>query len=149
MRSIGLGLVLVGACSGAATVDDPGGSSAVTWHRDVLTLPAYLETYDETSGVWSGFSGAIVLQASVADGLAELGRVDHRDLVTASECLYDRWWGYGTDACQYGSEWWYAQVRRSVYVEDYLYTISDYGVKVNELLAPENDVATVVFWPAP
>jgi uncharacterized secreted protein with C-terminal beta-propeller domain len=120
---------------------------AFTWHRDVLTIPAYFERYDAGTGTWTGFSGAISLRASVTDGLAELGRVDHHDLVDASTCLYARWWDYGEDACAWGGEWWYAQVRRSVYIEDNLYTISNYGVKVNALNDPSVRIATVVFYP--
>ena len=120
---------------------------AFTWHRDVLTLPAFFERWDDELGAWSGFSGAIVLSASVEGGISELGRVDHHDLVEASDCLYDRWWGWGDEVCAYGGSWWYAQVRRSVYIEDNLYTISDYGVKVNELMDPSVEIGRVVLFP--
>lgn len=45
---------------------------------------------------------------------------------------------------------WYgwANVRRSVYVEDNLYTISNYGVRVNDLNDPSVDIAEVLFYPA-
>ena len=41
-----------------------------------------------------------------------------------------------------------ARVRRSVYIEDYLLTVSDYGVKVNELTDPSNEFRSVLFYPA-
>jgi uncharacterized secreted protein with C-terminal beta-propeller domain len=155
---------------------------AFTYGRDVLTIPAFTQTWDEVTQTYSGFSGTISLKATVADGISELGRVDHESLVDQSECLYDWWWaatdvvdggGTGTDTgvatdpgvpadggvsepgspggafsyCDWDYGYWYAQVRRSVYVEDNLYTISDYGVKVNDLNNPATEIATVVFYP--
>jgi hypothetical protein len=118
---------------------------AFTYHRDVLTIPAFTETYDASTGTWDGFSGTISFHATPEDGITEIGRVDHRDLVAQSECLYDRW--YDWDAgCGYDS-YWYARVRRSVYIEDNLFTISDYGVKVNDLNDPAIAHTSVVYYP--
>lgn len=52
-------------------------------------------------------------------------------------------WSY----CQDGY-YWYAEVRRTRYIDDYLYTISNYGVKVNELYDPSIQVGEVLFHPA-
>ena len=153
---------------------------AFTYGRDVLTIPAFTQTWDEATQTYSGFSGTISLKATVADGISELGRVDHESLVDQSQCLYDWWWAAtdvgtgGTDTggvavdpgvpadggvsepgspggtfsyCDWDYGYWYAQVRRSVYVEDNLYTISDYGVKVNDLNHPATEIASVVFYP--
>lgn len=49
------------------------------------------------------------------------------------------------DGC---AESWYAWMRRGIVVDDALYSLSDYGLKVNELRAPEVELARVVFWPA-
>lgn len=168
---------------------------AFTYHRDVLTLPAYTWSWDEESGLYDGFSGTVSLHVTVADGISELGRVDHRDLVADSACIYDIWWAEdreggdvvegddgdreeigdeggvdpepGEDTppddggeepeptepddtwsyCDWDYGYWYAQVRRSVYIEDNLFTISDYGVKVNDLNAPDTQIARVLFYP--
>lgn len=107
---------------------------AFTYHRDVLSFPAYTWEGEE------GFSGLVAIAVDI-DGLAlsELGRVDHADLVGLSSCLYG-------DDCD---DWyWYAWMRRSVVIEDNLYSLSDYGMKVNALLTPEQEIARVVFWPA-
>ena len=69
-----------------------------------------------------------------------VARVDHEDLVHESACLY------GEGYCGY-DYYWYAWMRRSVYVEDNVFSISDYGVKVNDLMHPEIEHASVVFNP--
>jgi uncharacterized secreted protein with C-terminal beta-propeller domain len=151
---------------------------AFTYHRNTLTIPAFTETYDESSGTWSGFSGTISFAATRADGIEEIGRVDHRELVEQSECLWGGWSGGGDvvtelapaaeaetpadggtdpaeppvdaepyDPCGWDA-YWYAQVRRSVYIEDNLFTISNYGVKVNDLEDPAVEHAAVLFFPA-
>jgi hypothetical protein len=111
---------------------------AFTFHRGVLSIPAYL--YD-----WSGyetdrFSGLVMLGVDES-GLHEVGRVDHEDLVRESECL----WGPGY--CDYDNYYWYAWMRRSVYVEDNVFSISNYGIKVNDLNNPEIEHARVLFYP--
>jgi uncharacterized secreted protein with C-terminal beta-propeller domain len=171
---------------------------AFTFHRDVLTMPAFTQSWDEQTGQYSGFSGTISVRVT-ADGIDPVGRVDHRDLVDDSVCVYDLWWGVGVegDVSEGGDEggssegsdggappddgsdpdvgepdqgepvpdeevevdpywsycdpdygFWYAQVRRSVYIEDNLFTISDYGVKINDLNDPETELARVLFYPA-
>ncbi len=106
---------------------------AFTFHRDVLSFPAYI--YEDGQG----FSGLIAIGVDTDEGLTELGRVDHADLVNGSVCLW------GEDNC--GDWYWYAQMRRSVVIEDNLYSLSDYGLKVNELETPEAEIARVLFWP--
>lgn len=120
---------------------------AFTYHREVLTIPAFLESYDEVNG-WEGFSGTISFRATPDEGITELGRVDHRDLVADSECLWTWWYDWGEGACDAGSDYWYARVRRAAYVEDNLYTISDYGVKVNDLDDPSIEHTRALFYPA-
>jgi uncharacterized secreted protein with C-terminal beta-propeller domain len=107
---------------------------AFTFHRDVLSFPAYV--WDDGEN----FSGLIAIKVDTEDGLEELGRVDHADLVSDSACLHGDW-----DDCY--DYYWYAWMRRSVVIEDNLYSISDYGMKVNELETPEAEIARVLFWP--
>lgn len=113
---------------------------AFTFDEGVLTIPAYY--YDYSSGDYEWWSGAVVMDVSVADGVSERGRVEHSDLLAEAECVY------GEDYEEYCEEYAYATLRRSVYIEDYLYTVSDYGVKVGALATPETDVAHIVFHPA-
>ncbi|MBW2256734.1 MAG: beta-propeller domain-containing protein [Deltaproteobacteria bacterium] len=108
---------------------------AFTYHRGVLSVPIYTSSWD--NGTWSRFSGLLVLDAS-EHGIMELGRVDHSDLVAQSECLY----GYNCET------YWYASIRRSVYIEDNVYSLSNYGLKVNDLYDPEEEIAQVLFRPA-
>lgn len=120
---------------------------AFTFHNGVLAVPLYTYEYDEGTGSYDTFSGLWVIGVDPGGtNLTELGRVDHDDLVAASECVYT--WYYGDDAgvpCE--DYYWYAGMRRSVIMEDKLYSVSDYGVKVSELLTPDDTVASVLFWP--
>lgn len=121
---------------------------AFTYHRDVLTIPAFFEQYDPATERWDGFSGTVSFDARAGHDIAEIGRVDHHDLVSQSQCIYDIWYDWDWDACAWGS-YWYAKVRRSVVIEDNLFTISDYGVKVTDLLDPTVEHARVVYYPTP
>lgn len=136
---------------------------AFTYHNGVLSFPAYVYDWDDSSGEEDYFSGIIAIQVDTGEesgtaSLVELGRVDHADLVAESDCLYESYYGYedydeddsgygyGDDPCE---DWyWYATMRRSVVIEENLYSISNYGVKVNELLDPDVELARVLFHPA-
>lgn len=115
---------------------------AFTYHRDVLTVPMY--TWYSGSGPDRWFSGAISLSAT-PDGLSEIGRVDHRPLVDDSECLWSRWYDWEDSVC--AGDYWYANVRRSIYIEDNLFTLSNYGLRVTDLNDPSIEHARVVFYP--
>jgi hypothetical protein len=179
---------------------------AFTFHRDVLTIPAFTYSWDQTTGNYDGFSGTISFKVTAAEGIQELGRVDHRALIDDSECIWDILWAEEKDPredetdpdapgdtdddvvvdpppddggedpgeepgeepseepgeepgeepiedgewsyCDWDYGYWYAQVRRSVYIEDNLYTISNYGVRVNDLNDPSISIADVLFYPA-
>jgi uncharacterized secreted protein with C-terminal beta-propeller domain len=93
-----------------------------TFHRDVLSFPVYH---------YSGghrYDGLFVLAVDKNAGFAELGRVYHADYFS---CRMS-----SLAICS-------AQMRRSIYIEDYLFSISDRGIKVNQLLRPEVELATV------
>jgi len=97
---------------------------AFTFHRGILSIPAYISLQHQR-----GFSGLIVLEVDADAGIAESARIDHSNLVTGA--------GIGPGA--------FARMRRSVYIEDYLYSISNLGIKVNELYHPTNEITSVVF----
>jgi uncharacterized secreted protein with C-terminal beta-propeller domain len=91
---------------------------AFTYHRGVLSIPAYI------SGEDGRFSGLLVLRADPENGIWALGRIDHQDL---------------------SHEDHHAWMRRSVYIEDAIYSLSSAGVKVNSLENPEVEIASVPF----
>ena len=125
---------------------------AFTFAYGKLTIPAFTESYNESEERWEGFSGTITFAIDADAGISEVGRVDHRDLVGLSTCNYARWYDWAEeDSCSWDYGYWYAQVRRSLYskkgADEYLYTVSDYGVKVNDLNAPSTDFGSVLFYP--
>lgn len=91
---------------------------AFTFHRGVLSIPVYIR------GDEGRFSGLLVLAVDPEDGIWELGRIDHQGLGAGD--------GHPT-------------MRRSVYIEDAIYSLSSAGVKVNSLTNPEVELAKVPF----
>lgn len=117
---------------------------AFTFHRGVLTIPAYSWNYNEQEG-YELFSGTISFSVDLENGITELGRVDHSSLIAQSECLYEMWYGDYYDGC---NSWYYQPyVRRSLYIEDNLFSLSNYGLKVNALMEPSTEIADVLFYP--
>lgn len=92
---------------------------AITYHRDVLSFPRYRWT--DVQGYESSLA---VVDAVPGQPLLHLGDIRHDDL---------------------GSPDRYNRVRRSVVIENWLYSISDAGIKVTPLRSPNNVVATVEF----
>ncbi len=93
---------------------------AFTFHRGVLSIPAWTWSVDRM------FSGLVVLDVDLELGIHEIGRVDHSELSEGD---------------------WMPWLRRSVYIEDSLYSISNAGVKVNLLRNPATELAAVPFTP--
>jgi uncharacterized secreted protein with C-terminal beta-propeller domain len=91
---------------------------AFTFHRGVLSVPMSLYSRDRY------VSSVAVLDVDVEEGIRELGRVDHADLA--------------------GPEEW-TWMRRSVYVEDFLFSLSNVGLKASVLRDPADVVAAVPF----
>jgi hypothetical protein len=104
---------------------------AFTFFDGVAAIPvqAYTEVWDtggrEVAPV--PFSGLVVVDVDRVGTLTELGRVDHADLVDASM----------------GSS--LPRMRRSVVIEDVLYSMSDAGVKASVLRDPSTEIARVPF----
>ena len=118
---------------------------AFTFHRGVLTIPAYSWNYSEEEG-YELFSGTISFSVDLEEGITEIGRVDHSSLIAGSQCLYEMWYGDSYDDC---NSWYYQpSVRRSLYIEDNLFSLSNYGLKVNDLNSPEDEITDVLFYPA-
>jgi len=99
---------------------------AFTFHRGVLSIPVYLVGSSQTP-----FHGLFVLSVDPESGIEELGTVDHSDLPPPPNDPYGGW----------------VQVRRSVYIDDAIYSLSNRGVKVNSLFDPRVELAVVPFYP--
>jgi len=97
---------------------------AFTFHGGVLAFPSAQSSWGE--GLKAGLT---VLQADAGEGLTYLGTVDHSDMPPLTP----------------GEQPWSALVRRSVYIEGALFSISSRGVKVNSLSHPEIELAEVPF----
>ena len=117
---------------------------AFTFHRDVLTIPAYSWNYSEDEG-YDLFSGVLSFSIDTSVGIEEIGRVDHSSLLSESQCLYEIWYGDYYNDC---NNWYYQPyVRRSLYIEDNLFSLSNYGLKVNDLYDPSQEITDVLFYP--
>lgn len=115
---------------------------AFTYFADTLSVPIYTDDYDPDTGADESFSGLLVLDVDLdAGGLTELGRVDHSDIAASSTCPDDPW-----DDCTDTGD--FAWMRRSVVIEDWLYSISNYGIKVTALRDPTTEVAQVIWYPS-
>lgn len=85
--------------------------------RNLLVIPAYVNDYD------GGGSRVLVLEISPEDGIAERGRITHQ----SQELDYDSWgvaWGYRNT---------YNPIKRSFFIDDVLYTVSDQMIKANDI----------------
>jgi uncharacterized secreted protein with C-terminal beta-propeller domain len=114
---------------------------AFTYHagKEVLAFPVNIYNYDEATQTSDHFSGLLVYRASVTTGFQEIGRVAHDDLVTQRWCEEYN----GTDDCRGVYYHWWTNMRRSIFIEDFLYSLSDVGLKVNELLNPSNELVAI------
>lgn len=95
---------------------------AFTYHRGTLAMPAWIWDKEES------FQGLLVFDADPIEGIDLRGHVDHMDL------------GSGP-AFWFGSPW----MRRSIVIEDALFSLSNRGVKASRLFDPDVTLATVPF----
>lgn len=96
-------------------------SRAFTWYpsRNLLSIP--ISTYDETGY----FSGLLVMRITPEEGIVEVGRVDHSAIANphcGENCI-------DTDEYYY----WVPQMRRSAFIDDYLFAISQQGFSVSAI----------------
>jgi len=89
-----------------------------------------------SSGTEMTFSGLMVYDVTAESGFAKRGQVSHPNSSTGANA-------YDSRAC---SNWWTnarSEVRRSVFMDDFVYSISERRVKVNGLGNLASDVAEV------
>ena len=107
--------------------------------KELLVIPVNLYTisdeiksqYNNYTGSQYGeftFQGAYVYNLNLIDGFKEVGRVTHMD---DEEFLKTGFYPYGP-----------ASIERSIYIDNYLYTISESMVKINTL-DNLNDINTI------
>jgi uncharacterized secreted protein with C-terminal beta-propeller domain len=103
---------------------------AFTYHpgRDMLAFPVNIYEWSAMNG--QNFSGLLVYRADAQSGFQRVGHVDHKSLGSHNPDYYSHWW---------------TSVRRSIFIEDYVYSLSERGMKVNGLTNPTNEYAAVPF----
>ena len=99
---------------------------AILVHNDTVAVPAYGYSW---SGDYESTSGLLVASIDTDTGLTQTGFVDHSAL--AKEV-------FGSD-----TESYMPQMRRSLMIEDNLFSISDVGIMVSSLETPELPIASV------
>ncbi len=99
--------------------------------KGVLALP--MTICEEGSGGIHGqemsFSGLMVYDVATSSGFAERGRVDHP---VGEDTTCNNWWTQST-----------SEVKRSVIIEDFVFSISDSLLKVNHLDDLAEDLVTL------
>ena len=110
----------------------------------VLAIPINIRDDDDN------FNGLILYSVDIDDGFEEIGRIDHDDLI-------EKWWceeqGEDLDSCTYDSQqagWfhWRSRMRRSIMMtgedgDEYVYSLSDVGMKVNDVFDVDTEFASV------
>ncbi len=106
---------------------------AFTWYPEygLLSLPMTVceGGNDGVYGQTMTFNGLMVFDASIAGGFAEHGRVPH---AVASDVTCGNWW---TNAS--------STVKRSLFLDQYVYSVSDAELKVRDASALGTELVTV------
>jgi uncharacterized secreted protein with C-terminal beta-propeller domain len=102
---------------------------AFTWYEDqeVLALPVVRWEYGETGNT----TGLELFRINELDGIEEIGEVDHTSY--ADDEVEDYWW-YGCN-----------NVRRSIFIEDYVFAVSNMGIQVAMIDTPEVTVGGLLY----
>ena len=120
-------------------VGEGGASSEVQWDHHAFTYFPEQEVLALPTIEWSGDSGVQatkleLLGVDLVDGLSSLGSVDHTGLLhEGAENAYSPYYA----SC--------VQVRRSIFIEDYVFAVSNYGIQVVLLETPDQTVAQATF----
>ncbi|NOX43772.1 MAG: hypothetical protein GXP19_08600, partial [Gammaproteobacteria bacterium] len=123
---------------------------AFTYYEPENLLAMPIQISPNASSI-SPFSGVIAFKVTLDNGFEELGRVDHADLAEQYYCVdntvIDPLIGYCSSG--YYGDW--ATPRRSVVMTSgpsvYLYTISDVGLKANEVNDFNTTLGSLLFPP--
>ena len=87
----------------------------------------------------------MIYDVSIEDGFQEVGRVSHAELAMEAYCSDTD--SYDYDYMCSGDELaWYVQMRRSVFMDDYVYAISSMGVSSSLIEDASDILATINFY---
>lgn len=126
--------------------------SEAMWNHRAFTYQARLGVLAIPMSIWEQgdrFSGLMLFDAT-KDGITEMGRVDHTDLVAQDRCLRQ---GQDVD-CTLGDSQnysWWSNMRRSVIMsdfntgEEFVYSLSSVGMKVSDLYDTDQELSAVLF----
>ncbi|MBN1962523.1 MAG: beta-propeller domain-containing protein [Deltaproteobacteria bacterium] len=101
--------------------------------RGLLAVPMGIcEGGDDDGGYGSEltFNGLLLYQVSIENGLTEIGRIDHHQGDENESCY--NWWSSPN-----------SQVKRSVFMENYVYSVSSELLKVNDVNALSPDLVNI------
>ena len=111
----------------------------------ILGIPINIRDDDDQ------FSGLMLFDIEAEeDGIEEIGRIDHMDLIAQIWCQ-NNGQTYGED-CDYQPNHytWRSRMRRSIMMtgqdgDEYVYSLSDSGLKVNDVFDVDTEFASVLF----
>lgn len=111
---------------------------AFTYHagKKILGVPMNIHDWSDYDG--ENFSGLLLFKIDTTTGISELGRIDHADMTSAYYCaVYNEDWACNTE---HEDHHWWTSIRRSIFIEDYVYSISDIGMKINDMFGDQNEL---------
>jgi uncharacterized secreted protein with C-terminal beta-propeller domain len=114
--------------------------------RGLLAIPVTLEDYGWEDDTYSHFSGIVVFHVTPT-AITEVGRVSHTMMARDRYCGdIDTSDPEPVEACSSWDYPWWVQVRRSVFMDDYLFAISNQGVTSSAIEALDEVLAEVRFF---
>lgn len=114
--------------------------AAFTYDAARARLAIPVDTYDEDTR--GPFSGLLLLSVNPRHGFQETGRINHTDLIPHPDC--------NEHPCTPTPDKnWRTYMRRSLFTtlngHDYIYSLSAFGLKINDLAPPHTEHAAVLF----
>jgi hypothetical protein len=112
---------------------------AFTYHAERRMLAIPLNNYSRDQH----FSGTVVFEVSEEEGFVEVGRVDHTDIARRVHC--QEWYTADQGQCFDEERRWWVDMRRNVFIDDSVYSISNVGLSVDNLYEPEEHYAALAW----
>lgn len=110
--------------SGYAQSEAAYESRAFTWSKLHTMLAIPMSIYDYSNNSTSNFLGAVVFKITPADGIEEVGRVNHDGMARTIYCE--------TENCYaYDEGYWGVQMRRTAFIGSYFIAMSNVGITVS------------------
>lgn len=124
--------------------------SEALYNHHAFTYQPRLGVLGVPMNIWDGadrFSGLMLFDATI-DGINEIGRISHDDLVSQEQCLHQ---GLAPDCDPDDDYWyWYTNMQRSIFMSgeddaEYVYSLSGSGLKVSKTFDADEDLASVMW----